>query len=132
MRAAATSTVDGPVRRVSVSGPSESRTCDRVVRDTTTPFRAMRPPPFDQLAKDRPSALAWLPDAGTSKRRILGRMIEEASYWQGRLAALAEEHGVVGASLAIQTGSQVLTAATGALNLETGHLVTPDALFQVG
>src|SRR3954454_12246820 len=59
-------------------------------------------------------------------------MTEDASYWQGRLAALAEEHGVVGASLAIQSGSQVLTAATGVLNLETRHPVTPDSLFQVG
>src|SRR3954469_5245962 len=59
-------------------------------------------------------------------------MTQGASYWQGRLAALAKEHGVVGASLAIQTGSQVLTAVTGVLNLQTGHPVTPDSLFQVG
>ncbi|MBK5305060.1 MAG: beta-lactamase family protein [Frankiaceae bacterium] len=59
-------------------------------------------------------------------------MTEDAAYWQDRLAALADKHGVVGASLAIQHGAQVVTAATGVLNLATGHPVTPDTLFQVG
>jgi CubicO group peptidase (beta-lactamase class C family) len=59
-------------------------------------------------------------------------MTANSTYWQERLTLLAEEHGVVGASLAIAKGSQVITAATGVLNLETGHPVTPDALFQVG
>jgi CubicO group peptidase (beta-lactamase class C family) len=39
---------------------------------------------------------------------------------------------VVGASLAIGTGDEVVTAATGVVNLRTGHPVTRDTLFQVG
>jgi CubicO group peptidase (beta-lactamase class C family) len=59
-------------------------------------------------------------------------MTEQPAYWQNRLEALADKHGVVGASLAVLHGAQVVTAATGVLNLVTGHPVTPDSVFQVG
>src|SRR5579884_1705656 len=50
----------------------------------------------------------------------------------GRLADLAAEHGVVGASVAVRQGHTVLRAATGVTNLRTGVEVTPDTLFQIG
>ncbi|HET6809704.1 MAG TPA: serine hydrolase domain-containing protein [Acidimicrobiales bacterium] len=50
----------------------------------------------------------------------------------GRLADLAREHGVVGASLAVRQGDAVVRAATGVTNLRTGVEVTPDTLFQIG
>jgi CubicO group peptidase (beta-lactamase class C family) len=56
----------------------------------------------------------------------------DAAHWQERLDVLADKHGVVGASLAIQQGDQTAEAATGVLNLRTGQPATPDALFQQG
>jgi CubicO group peptidase (beta-lactamase class C family) len=50
----------------------------------------------------------------------------------GRLADLAAEHGVVGASVAVRQGDAVVRAATGVTNLRTGVEVTPDTLFQIG
>ncbi|HEY1077558.1 MAG TPA: serine hydrolase domain-containing protein [Fontimonas sp.] len=55
-----------------------------------------------------------------------------AQHWQDRLSALAEKHGIVGASLAIAHGDQEFSAATGVLNLRTAQPVTPDSLFQIG
>ena len=48
----------------------------------------------------------------------------DQNHWQHRLALLADKHGVVGASLAIQEGADTVTAATGLLNARTGHPVT--------
>ena len=53
-------------------------------------------------------------------------------HWQERLALLADKHGVVGASLAVQHGAETAVAATGVLNLRTGQEATPDSLFQIG
>lgn len=49
-----------------------------------------------------------------------------------RLAQLAAEHGVVGASMAVRQGDTVVRAATGVTNLRTGVEATPDTLFQIG
>jgi CubicO group peptidase (beta-lactamase class C family) len=76
--------------------------------------------------------LAVLPDDEHAAPPMLKPMTVDAAHWQQRLAALADEHGVVGASLAIGTGDEVVTAATGVVNLRTGHPVTADTLFQVG
>lgn len=56
----------------------------------------------------------------------------DATYWQGRLDALAPRFRVPGASLAVATGDDVITAATGVLNVTTGHRTTPDSMFQIG
>jgi CubicO group peptidase (beta-lactamase class C family) len=53
-------------------------------------------------------------------------------HWQERLDALADKHGVVGASLAIRHGDSAAEGATGALNMRTSQLATPDSLFQIG
>jgi hypothetical protein len=45
---------------------------------------------------------------------------------------MAEQHGVVGASLAIATGDNTVVAATGVLNIRTAQPVTSDSLFQIG
>lgn len=59
-------------------------------------------------------------------------MALEAQHWQDRLTALADKHGVVGASLAIRHGDEVAEAATGVLNLRTQQPVTTDSVFQIG
>jgi CubicO group peptidase (beta-lactamase class C family) len=59
-------------------------------------------------------------------------MTIDQPHWQERLTALADKHGVPGASLAVLAGGEVVEAATGVLNLRTGHPVTTDSLFQIG
>jgi CubicO group peptidase (beta-lactamase class C family) len=49
-----------------------------------------------------------------------------------RLAELAADHAVVGASVAVQQGESMVQAATGLANLRTGVEVTTDTLFQIG
>jgi dipeptidyl aminopeptidase/acylaminoacyl peptidase/CubicO group peptidase (beta-lactamase class C family) len=56
----------------------------------------------------------------------------QQAYWQGRLDELARRHKVVGASLAVLADGDVLEAATGVLNVETGEKATPDSVFQIG
>jgi CubicO group peptidase (beta-lactamase class C family) len=53
-------------------------------------------------------------------------------YWTDRLVALAEKHGVVGASLAVGVGEEDCVAATGVLSRRTGQPATPDSVFQIG
>ena len=59
-------------------------------------------------------------------------MALDQQHWQDRLDALADKHGVVGASLAIRHGDATSAAATGVLNLRTQQPATPDSLFQIG
>jgi CubicO group peptidase (beta-lactamase class C family) len=49
-----------------------------------------------------------------------------------RLAKLAEQCNVVGASVAIQQGDRIIEAATGKTNVRTGVEVTTDTIFQIG
>jgi CubicO group peptidase (beta-lactamase class C family) len=56
----------------------------------------------------------------------------DAQHWQERLDKLAAQHGVVGASLAVDLDGETLEAATGVLNLRTGQPAGPDAVFQIG
>ncbi|MDT7548198.1 MAG: hypothetical protein QOE84_592 [Actinomycetota bacterium] len=56
----------------------------------------------------------------------------DPQHWQDRLTALADKHGVVGASLAIAYGDEDVTAATGVLNIRTGQPATTDSVFQIG
>lgn len=59
-------------------------------------------------------------------------MTLDQQHWQDRLTALADKHGVVGASLAIRHGDETVEAATGVLNLRTQQPATSDSLFQIG
>lgn len=59
-------------------------------------------------------------------------MALDQQHWQERLDALADKHGVVGASLAIRHGAETAEGATGVLNLRTSQPATPDSLFQIG
>jgi CubicO group peptidase (beta-lactamase class C family) len=56
----------------------------------------------------------------------------DQQHWQERLDALADKHGVVGASLAIRHDGETVEGATGVLNLRTQQPATPDSLFQIG
>lgn len=56
----------------------------------------------------------------------------DAQHWQDRLETLADKHGVVGASLAIDLDGELVEAAAGVLNLRTRQPATPDAVFQIG
>jgi CubicO group peptidase (beta-lactamase class C family) len=51
---------------------------------------------------------------------------------EARLTALAEKHGIPGASLAVAVGDDTLLATTGVLNIRTGAPVTPQSVFQIG
>jgi dipeptidyl aminopeptidase/acylaminoacyl peptidase/CubicO group peptidase (beta-lactamase class C family) len=61
----------------------------------------------------------------------------DAAHWRRRLAALAEKHHVPGATLGIlrvQPGHQddLVEAAHGVLNVDTGVETTVDSVFQIG
>ncbi|ADB33932.1 beta-lactamase [Kribbella flavida DSM 17836] len=69
--------------------------------------------------------------AGPRRPRI------DAQHWQRRLTTLAARHGVPGATLGIlrvRVGveDELVEAATGVLNKDTGVPVTTDSLFQIG
>ncbi len=59
-------------------------------------------------------------------------MALDAQHWQERLDALADKHGVVGATFAVRHGDETAEGATGVLNLRTSQPATPDSLFQIG
>jgi CubicO group peptidase (beta-lactamase class C family) len=50
---------------------------------------------------------------------------------QSRFDELVREHQVPGATLAVLTGEDLHTRASGVLNLDTGVEVTPDSMFQL-
>ncbi|GAA5169879.1 MULTISPECIES: serine hydrolase [Amycolatopsis] len=61
----------------------------------------------------------------------------DAAHWQRRLTELAERHHVPGAALGIlrlRPGQEdeLVEAATGVLNVETGVTATTDSVFQIG
>ena len=61
----------------------------------------------------------------------------DAAHWQRRLTTLAARHGVPGATLGILRVTpgredELVEAATGVLNKDTGVEVTTDSLFQIG
>lgn len=59
-------------------------------------------------------------------------MAIETERWAARLAELADEHGLPGASLAVVADGELVTTATGVVNAETGVAATPAAVFQIG
>ncbi|MEU0940850.1 serine hydrolase [Embleya sp. NPDC005971] len=61
----------------------------------------------------------------------------DAAHWQRRLSTLAERHGVPGATLGIlrldeHAADDLVEAAHGVLNVNTGVPVTTDTVFQIG
>ncbi|WP_020392850.1 serine hydrolase [Kribbella catacumbae] len=61
----------------------------------------------------------------------------DAAHWQRRLSTLAAKHGVPGATLGILrvrpgVDDELVEAATGVLNKDTGVETTTDSLFQIG
>lgn len=52
--------------------------------------------------------------------------------WRGRLAELAEQAGIPGASLSVLVDGETHTLVTGVADVGTGEPVTPDTLFQTG
>jgi CubicO group peptidase (beta-lactamase class C family) len=51
---------------------------------------------------------------------------------QDRLDALARQHGVPGATLAVGLDGELLDFATGVINVNTGVATTPTSVFQIG
>ena len=60
----------------------------------------------------------------------------DAAHWQRRLTELAARHHVPGAQLAIlrldDRGDELVQAASGVLNVDTGVPTTVDSVFQIG
>jgi CubicO group peptidase (beta-lactamase class C family) len=60
----------------------------------------------------------------------------DAGHWQRRLDTLAQRHHVPGAQLGIlrlgDSDDELITAAHGLLNIDTGVTATTDSLFQIG
>ncbi|MBL7258200.1 serine hydrolase domain-containing protein [Paractinoplanes lichenicola] len=54
------------------------------------------------------------------------------SFVDGLLEEAAARHGVPGAAVAVGHGDQLLEAATGVVNRETGVETTPESVFQIG
>ncbi|MFN8622206.1 MAG: serine hydrolase domain-containing protein [Chloroflexota bacterium] len=54
------------------------------------------------------------------------------AWLDDRFAALATEHGVPGAAVAVLAGGEVIDRATGVLSLATGVEATVDSVFQIG
>src|SRR5690348_1569240 len=80
------------------------------------------------MAASTGSTTAW-PRSG-SERPLGGNMISE--WIEHRLPELIEEHGVVGAQVAVLHNGEIFDATAGVLNNVTGDPVTSDSIFQVG
>jgi dipeptidyl aminopeptidase/acylaminoacyl peptidase/CubicO group peptidase (beta-lactamase class C family) len=65
-----------------------------------------------------------------------GRQKLDAGHWQRRLAVLARRHGVPGAQLGIlrigEQADELVQAAFGVLDIDTGTATTVDSVFQIG
>jgi CubicO group peptidase (beta-lactamase class C family)/pimeloyl-ACP methyl ester carboxylesterase len=61
-----------------------------------------------------------------------GRPPLDAAHWQRRLSVLAERHGIPGATLGILRGDELVEAAHGVLNVDTGVETTTSSVFQIG
>lgn len=59
-------------------------------------------------------------------------LVAELGNIQERLDALARQHRVPGAVLAVSTGEEALEFATGVINASTGVAATADTVFQIG
>ncbi|MBM2614982.1 serine hydrolase [Actinoplanes sp. LDG1-06] len=61
-----------------------------------------------------------------------GRKPLDAGHWQRRLDVLAKRHGLPGAVLGISRGDELVEAAYGMVNVDTGVEATTDSVFQIG
>src|SRR4051812_41915726 len=59
-------------------------------------------------------------------------MTLDAAALEARLADLADKHEVVGASVAVMSGDEIVEAVTGCANLRSGLPVSTDTVFQIG
>jgi CubicO group peptidase (beta-lactamase class C family) len=62
----------------------------------------------------------------------MSALAERLRGWPARLAALARECRVPGASLAVIAGDEIFATACGVLNARTGVEATTDSVFQMG
>jgi CubicO group peptidase (beta-lactamase class C family) len=62
----------------------------------------------------------------------MGKLVASLDGIQRALTALAAQHNVPGASLAVMDGDRIIEVATGVANVNTGVEVTPQTLFQIG
>ncbi|MCT2583464.1 serine hydrolase [Actinophytocola gossypii] len=78
----------------------------------------------------------WVEQYASTTGRARRPRIDEA-HWRRRLTALAEKHGVPGATLGILRlrpgrDDELVRAAHGVLNVDTGVETTTDSVFQIG
>ncbi|MFF7245780.1 serine hydrolase domain-containing protein [Embleya sp. NPDC008237] len=83
------------------------------------------------MARSAPSPAAT-PSSGRPDLSSASGSLPTPEYLRARLADLAEQAGIPGASIAVRLGDRTVTAAVGVLDIETGYPATPDSLFQVG
>src|SRR6185437_6235844 len=69
---------------------------------------------------------------GPRRLRPMMTLVAELGNIQERLDALARQHRVPGAVLAVSTGEEELEFATGVINTSTGVAATADTVFQIG
>ena len=62
----------------------------------------------------------------------MGTLVAHLDGIQRRLDALARQHHVPGATLAVSRGDELLEFATGVISTRTGVAATPDTVFQIG
>ncbi|MCY1136799.1 serine hydrolase [Actinoplanes sp. Pm04-4] len=61
-----------------------------------------------------------------------GRKPLDAAHWQRRLDVLAARHGLPGAVLGISRGDELVEAAYGLVNVDSGVETTTESVFQIG
>ncbi|MFI6585272.1 serine hydrolase domain-containing protein [Embleya sp. NPDC050493] len=83
------------------------------------------------MARSAPSPAAT-PSSGRPDLSSASGSLPTPEYLRARLADLAEQAGIPGASIAVRLGDRTVTAAVGVLDIETGYPATPDSLFQIG
>ncbi len=71
-------------------------------------------------------------EAQAGMEGAVSALADRLRAWPERLAALAREFRVPGASLAVMAGDDVFATACGVLNVRTGVEATPDSVFQMG
>ncbi|MFF7250863.1 serine hydrolase [Embleya sp. NPDC008237] len=92
-------------------------------------------PPSHRLDWNR-RIVDWVEQYAGSAGRVRPAALD-AAHWQRRLATLAERHKIPGATLGIlrvdeHASDDLVEAAYGVLNLNTGVPVTTDSVFQIG
>ncbi|MFJ8744192.1 serine hydrolase domain-containing protein [Embleya sp. NPDC127516] len=84
------------------------------------------------MARSIPPQAAATPASGRSDVPSPAESMPTPEYLEARLAELAEQAGIPGASIAVRVGDRTVAAAVGVLDTEFDHPATTDSLFQVG